>query len=161
MLTRGGWNDRRHTPEHYGRLLLHRGAYRFYSDTHKVLYKARRRRHTHLYGEAAQRRTGLCEDCHNGLHTLELELFAPCPAPARYLTCCKMTIDSIIKLQRENEDRSGEDDDCWLRHIEIAKTSGRQKHYQIYLDMNNRVIVADALYCTIEAIEGFPNHYGQ
>ena len=97
----------------------------------------------------------------NGLHTLELELFAPCPAPARYLTCCKMTNDSIIKLQMENEDRSGEDDDCWLRHIEIAKTSGRQKHYQIYLDMNNRVIVADALYCTIEAIEGFPNHYGQ
>ena len=35
-----------------------------YSDTHKVLYKARRRRQYALYGEVAQRRTGLYEDCY-------------------------------------------------------------------------------------------------
>ena len=75
----------------------------------------------------------------NGLHTLELELFAPCPSPAPPLTCRKMTTDSTIKLQMENEDRSGEDDDCWLRHHEIAKTSVRQKHYQIYFDLTNSV----------------------
>ena len=49
-----------------------------YSDTHKVLYKARRRRQYLEYGEAAQRRTGLCGDCDGRMLAVAMRYDKPC-----------------------------------------------------------------------------------